>query len=316
METHKFVIGVDDNSISDFRDNDLIQTLITNLAENIIKSNFTPDLLIPIQDVDAPGGVIVGSQVASLLNKISSKTAPPFIMTADIETDPDMKRVVQSFVGRLGFNPTEILILDDVIFSGTTISSVISEIQTLYPKSNIRVLALVAHQNSPFIDFSREQKIVTYFGTQTNSREVMFPWGNTQWYGKIDHLFDIQNEQRAVKVCRRPWGIYEEFAKNTDCTVRIHTLNPKARMSHQRHLKRDEFFVALDPGITLTVNDLKVETKVGDYTLIPRNYWHRIINSSDTKARVLEIAFGEYDQTGDILRKEDDYERVSLDGNS
>jgi ribosomal protein L16 Arg81 hydroxylase len=98
-------------------------------------------------------------------------------------------------------------------------------------------------------------------------------------------------------------------------------------LSFQRHLCRDELFVALDDniGLDLSVADLtagddafhpSVKSMVlekGDYVLIPRGVWHRTKASMD-RVRLLEVGFGVYEQQYDIERLADDFDRVKDDG--
>jgi mannose-6-phosphate isomerase-like protein (cupin superfamily) len=109
--------------------------------------------------------------------------------------------------------------------------------------------------------------------------------------------------------------------------VRLLTIEATRRLSFQRHLCRDELFVALDDNIGLDIcaEELAVDAdpydehvkslilEKGDYVLIPRGVWHRTKASMD-RVRLLEIGFGLYDQNYDIERRWDDYERARLDG--
>jgi mannose-6-phosphate isomerase-like protein (cupin superfamily) len=47
----------------------------------------------------------------------------------------------------------------------------------------------------------------------------------------------------------------------------------------------------------------------GDFVLIPRGIWHRLLSDCESAVRVLEVAYGAYDQENDIERKQDDYGR-------
>jgi hypothetical protein len=52
-----------------------------------------------------------------------------------------------------------------------------------------------------------------------------------------------------------------------------------------------------------------VTLKAGDYLLIPRGIWHRF-NAPKARIRVLEVAFGVYDEEFDIERLVDLYGRA------
>ena len=79
----------------------------------------------------------------------------------------------------------------------------------------------------------------------------------------------------------RPWGCFSQYAFNQDCTVSLMTVKPGQRLSLQSHTAR-----------------------------IPANARHRLTCTGPHSVRVLEIAFGNWQQS-DITRYEDDYARAA-----
>ena len=69
----------------------------------------------------------------------------------------------------------------------------------------------------------------------------------------------------------------------------------------------DEMWVAIDEGIITEVNGKKHFPNPGETIFVPRKSTHRL--SAIKTGRILEIAFGEFDEN-DIERFEDDYGRV------
>ncbi|ODS40128.1 MAG: hypothetical protein A7315_09510 [Candidatus Altiarchaeales archaeon WOR_SM1_79] len=107
----------------------------------------------------------------------------------------------------------------------------------------------------------------------------------------------------------RPWGYMEIFALEKKAFVRILTILPGRRLSYQKHEFRDEYFVALDDGLVIKIeNNEPVCVQKGDYIMIPRGTLHRFSNPTENPVRSLEVTFGKYDQN-DIERPEDDYGR-------
>ena len=106
---------------------------------------------------------------------------------------------------------------------------------------------------------------------------------------------------------KRPWGYFETLSKNRKCTVKIITLVGGGRLSLQRHKRREEVWIALDPGLTFEIEGKKIKPPIGKRFLISKNVVHRA--SSGKKARILEISFGHFDEE-DIERIEDDYGRA------
>jgi mannose-1-phosphate guanylyltransferase/mannose-6-phosphate isomerase len=107
---------------------------------------------------------------------------------------------------------------------------------------------------------------------------------------------------------QRPWGGFERFTWNERSTVKIIHVAPGQRLSLQRHRHRDELWVALDPGAVFEVAGRRIEPEVGERVLIRAGDTHRL-GSSGPAVRVLEIAFGDFDED-DIERLEDAYGRA------
>lgn len=112
-----------------------------------------------------------------------------------------------------------------------------------------------------------------------------------------------------VSVVSRPWGMWEELVQDGNCTVRILTCNRGQRLSDQRHRERDEFFYILDPETLIELDGEMISATPRDCVFIPRMVWHRLACGKADAVRVLEIAFGRYDQANDIERRSDDYGR-------
>lgn len=106
----------------------------------------------------------------------------------------------------------------------------------------------------------------------------------------------------------RPWGTFKQYANNEDCTVSLMTVLPGQRLSLQSHTGRAELWIIIDNGSVVQVGDTIQEYKAGDEIWIPAGERHRLSCSGDKPLRVLEVAFGNWQQK-DIKRYEDDYER-------
>src|SRR5882672_8766538 len=106
----------------------------------------------------------------------------------------------------------------------------------------------------------------------------------------------------------RPWGNFSQYVSNGDCTVSLMTVKPGQRLSLQSHTARSELWIVLDDGAIIQVEDNVVEHRAGDEVWIPVHAKHRLSCTGSTPVRVLEIAFGNWQQT-DITRYDDDYAR-------
>ena len=118
----------------------------------------------------------------------------------------------------------------------------------------------------------------------------------------------IPDDKPEVKFVSRPWGTFNQYANNEDCTVSLMSVLPGQRLSLQSHTGRAELWIVIDDGAVVQVGDNIAEYKAGDEVWIPANERHRLSCNGDKAVRVLEVAVGNWQQD-DIKRYEDDYTR-------
>ena len=112
----------------------------------------------------------------------------------------------------------------------------------------------------------------------------------------------------SISLSERPWGGFEQFTANQPSTVKILEVKPQQRLSLQSHQHREELWIALDDGVVAEINGSKRHLKKGDKVVVPKEAKHRL-SSETEQVRVLEIAFGNFDEN-DITRYEDDFGRI------
>lgn len=111
-----------------------------------------------------------------------------------------------------------------------------------------------------------------------------------------------------VAFVKRPWGFFKQFALNQGCTVSLITVLPGQRLSLQSHTDRAELWVVIDDGAVVQVGEEDRACQAGDEIWIPANKKHRLSCQGNQPVRVLEVAFGNWQQD-DIKRYADDYHR-------
>lgn len=115
-------------------------------------------------------------------------------------------------------------------------------------------------------------------------------------------------QQPEVTLVERPWGFFKQYAHNEAVTVSLMTVHPEQRLSLQSHKGRAELWIVLDAGASVQIDDAVHYPKAGDELWIPAGGRHRLSCVGQAPVRVLEVAFGNWQQT-DIERYEDDYQR-------
>lgn len=124
-----------------------------------------------------------------------------------------------------------------------------------------------------------------------------------------------RNPVDEIFIAERPWGQFEQFVSNETVTVKIITVQPGHRLSLQRHDSRGEMWQLLDKPLDIQVDDRRWMAQPGETVWVPQGVLHRMGNSGTEPGRVLEVAFGHFDED-DIERVEDDYARHTWDGSS
>jgi mannose-6-phosphate isomerase-like protein (cupin superfamily) len=107
---------------------------------------------------------------------------------------------------------------------------------------------------------------------------------------------------------KRPWGSFTVVGEwSGKITVKILTVEPRSRLSLQKHMHRREEWLCLSGSADVQVGRRSFRMKVGDWVRVQRNQLHRIY--SEAGAEILEVSVGKYSET-DIVRIEDDYGRA------
>lgn len=107
----------------------------------------------------------------------------------------------------------------------------------------------------------------------------------------------------------RPWGQFAQYCLNEPVTVKIITVNAGGELSLQRHRRRSELWIALDPTIEVAVNGRRWQPAIGEEVWIPAGAIHQLAAPGAQGGRIMEVAFGHFDED-DIERLSDRYGRA------
>ncbi len=107
---------------------------------------------------------------------------------------------------------------------------------------------------------------------------------------------------------QRPWGRFDQFVANERVTVKTLVVEPGQRLSLQSHRMRGEMWHVLDGPMEVTVGEQTWSAEEGETIWVPAGTVHRMGNRGTGRARILEVAFGYFDED-DITRLQDDYRR-------
>ena len=107
----------------------------------------------------------------------------------------------------------------------------------------------------------------------------------------------------------RPWGGFTQYCLNEAVTVKIIEVSAGAELSLQRHGHRAELWIALDNTIQVEVDGRTWRPAIHEEVWIPAGATHRLSAPGDRAGRILEVAFGHFDES-DIERLSDRYGRA------
>ncbi|MCB9043078.1 MAG: phosphomannose isomerase type II C-terminal cupin domain [Chitinophagales bacterium] len=108
----------------------------------------------------------------------------------------------------------------------------------------------------------------------------------------------------------RPWGKYEVLLDAPYCKVKRITVLPDKRLSYQMHYKRQEAWTVVQGTAHVTLDDEIIEVSAGNTILIPLQAKHRVANRQQEDLVFVEVQTGTYFGEDDIVRFEDDFNRV------
>ena len=114
----------------------------------------------------------------------------------------------------------------------------------------------------------------------------------------------------------RPWGSYTILNThiNQDVKYKIKRIEvlPLQRLSLQSHNHRSEHWTIVSGEGLVQLDNTQIKVTKESYINIKKGQLHRIQNTSSTQILIfIEIQIGEYLEEDDIIRYEDDYNRIN-----
>jgi len=115
---------------------------------------------------------------------------------------------------------------------------------------------------------------------------------------------------RFLEEADRPWGKYQKFYQEEGVWVKRVEVNPKSRLSLQKHQHRSEKWIFVAGQGLAIVNEKEIPVAAGSVVDIPLGAVHRISNTGSSERLVfIEVATGKHLSEEDIHRLQDDYAR-------
>ncbi len=187
-----------------------------------------------------------------------------------------------------------ISVVDKVVKSIDTDLTVCQTLNQLAKEENIIVFANGGDRQS-------EKDISETTVCRDNQIEMKFNIGG----GKIQSSSSL-----VSTTVNKPWGSYKTFEKDKDYLVKIITVNPGEKLSLQSHKHRSEYWLIIS-GIATVECDGKIShLNRNESIFIPQCSKHRLSNENKEILKVFEAQYGDRLSESDIIRYQDEYDRV------
>lgn len=108
----------------------------------------------------------------------------------------------------------------------------------------------------------------------------------------------------------RPWGTYTVLDESNGYKIKRIEVMPGQRLSLQKHHHRSEHWIVVSGTARVTCNDDVLVVNINESTFIPMGASHRLENPGKIPLIIIEVQSGEYLGEDDIVRFQDDYQRV------
>lgn len=109
-------------------------------------------------------------------------------------------------------------------------------------------------------------------------------------------------------VQERPWGVWADWYRTPEATLKCMVIKPGARMSLQKHTHRQEVWRTISGRGEDQGTDPPTPLTPGHTHVVKLGAIHRIANTGDEPLVIVELQMGEC-REDDIERLADDYQR-------
>ncbi len=108
----------------------------------------------------------------------------------------------------------------------------------------------------------------------------------------------------------RPWGSFEVLYEEEGMKVKRIIVKPGKRLSLQSHTNRTENWLVVSGSAFMHLDNKKIYLLENQTVFIPKEARHRIENIGSEDLVFVEVQRGSYLGEDDIVRYEDDFNRV------
>lgn len=164
-----------------------------------------------------------------------------------------------------------------------------------------------------------DRKIIATIGLKdfividTSDALLIAKKGETQEVKNIVNKIKHSTEHLALSTHTtgyRPWGSYTILEDSNGYKIKKIEVKPGKRLSLQKHFHRNEHWIVVSGCATVTIEDETFILNPNESTYIKAGQLHRLANEGKLPLIIIEAQVGEYTGEDDIVRVEDDYQRI------
>jgi mannose-1-phosphate guanylyltransferase/mannose-6-phosphate isomerase len=161
-----------------------------------------------------------------------------------------------------------------------------------------RLVAVIGVEDLVVVE-TRDAVLVAHKDTVQDVKSVTEHLHNT---GRSEHVFHSK--------VHRPWGFFESIDNGDRYQVKRLTVKPGASLSLQMHHHRAEHWVVVSGTAKVTRGEETFILSENESTYIPVGVKHRLENPGKLILEIIEVQSGSYLDEDDIVRYEDNYNRM------
>ena len=161
-----------------------------------------------------------------------------------------------------------------------------------------RLVAVVGVEDLVIVE-TRDAVLVAHKDTVQDVKSVTEHLHST---GRSEHIFHSK--------VHRPWGFFESIDNGDRYQVKRLTVKPGASLSLQLHHHRAEHWVVVSGTAKVTRGEETFILSENESTYIPVGVKHRLENPGKLVLEIIEVQSGSYLDEDDIVRFEDNYNRM------
>ncbi|MBQ0822442.1 mannose-1-phosphate guanylyltransferase/mannose-6-phosphate isomerase [Microvirga terrae] len=176
--------------------------------------------------------------------------------------------------------------------------TLLQDVRDSYVHGNSRLVAVMGVENVVVID--------------TADAVLVSSLDQAQNVGRLAAELAASKRSEAAlhRKVRRPWGSYESLRVGETFQVKHIVVDVAGRLSLQYHHHRSEHWTVVSGTARVTVGEKVFVMTANESVYIPKGDVHRLENIGDEELHLIEVQCGTYLGEDDIVRLEDQYDRI------